>query len=168
MDSAHLRHTLRSILALSLLIGPTLAQAENPPVYPGKIGFSISGVQGSVGDVCSGFTCQPYSLGLTRGETLTATIRSNLQARWILLAGVQPSPCLTLPGFYNGWAGPSIPVAVGALSLPDTIRCWGAKGSLAIPVPLSQPLKASVTLQLVADNSAGTSFSSPMVLTVTL
>jgi hypothetical protein len=35
-------------------------------------------------------------------------------------------------------------------------------------VPLSQPLKASVTLQLVADNSAGTSFSSPMVLTVTL
>ena len=161
-----------SFLALSVGLA---AQAENPPVTPGKIGFSVGGQQGAAGVFCSGFQCKALPLGVTRGETITLSIRTQLQSPWILLAGTQALPvCQAIPGILNQWAGPSILVGVGRVQSPDRIRCWGGLQTLTVPVPAAIPLNTRAAIQVVADvvashtsSAKAPAFSAPVELTVT-
>ena len=152
-----------------------LAAQGNPPVTPGKIGFTVNGVQGSAGLLCSGFQCTALPLGLTRGETLTLAIRTQLRSPWFLLIGPTALPaCLTIPGIGNTWAGPNVVVAAGLVTQQDRIRCWGGLQSIPVNVPATIPLQISAVFQVVADvqlsissSAKGPVFSAPVELTVT-
>lgn len=144
------------------------AQFDNPPVTPGKIGFSIGGANGRAGIFCSGFACNASNLGINRGEQLTFQYRTTLGAPWVLLVGLQALPvCLTIPGILNQWAGPQTVVAVGTITQRDLIRCWGGLGSTTITVPRNLNLNDTVAFQVVANNmSLGPAFSAPVKVTV--
>jgi hypothetical protein len=167
--------TVIQSLTLCAIAGALAAQTDNPPVIPGKIGFAVAGVQGSAGILCSGYRCGVYPLGITRGETLALSIRTQLRSPWLLLVGIQPLvPCQAISGIGNLWAGPTLIVAAGTVTAQDNIRCWGGKQSSSIPVPKTVPLKASVVFQVVADVQISFSspakapvFSAPVQVTVT-
>ena len=152
------------------LLLATLAPAQSPPpVAQGKIGFTISGQAGSAGILCSGFQCTAFNLGIARGEKLSLAFRSHSGAPWILGIGPKPlTTCISLPGFWNQWAGPSTIVAMGTMGQTDLIRCWGGLHTRTVAVPTTGVnLKDSVVFQLVATNSGAAAFSAPVAVTVT-
>ncbi|MCA8958734.1 MAG: hypothetical protein KDC87_21840 [Planctomycetes bacterium] len=159
----------RAFAPLAALLLAASATAQEPPVQPGKIGYSVATTSASAGSLCSGFACAPADLLVARGATLTFAVRTNPGLPFVLLAGPNAQPCVTLPGILNQWAGPSLLVFAGTANQNDTIRCWGGLATLALPVPTTTPLQTAVVTQVVADNGtapAVPAFSQPVRITV--
>lgn len=162
---------IRTTLCVLSLLASSLCAQLAPPIYPGKIGFSIRNTTASTsaGDLCSGFTCTPHKLDVKVGHQLDFAVRTNLNKPFVLLVhpGNNGSPCISLPAFGNQWAGGTFIALIAATNKTDTIRCWGGLFETSLIVPSTVKTNDSVMFQVLAENgSSGAVFSSPVRVSV--
>ena len=130
--------SIRSSLLLLLLTGavPALATAQ---IGRGEVGLYLATQAGSGGTTCTPtYSCGYLPATLTRGETITITVRGVYQMPFVIaLSGTQQSLCLPLQGilhelmFVPAW----FPF-VGILDQGDPIlRCPGGLKTLSLPIP---------------------------------
>jgi hypothetical protein len=164
------RAAAKALLTVALLVAtPALGAQAQPPVSPGKIGFTIDDGTNLAGISCSGFQCASMELQTGRGQVLTFRYRTTFGSPYVLLAGpVHFGTCVPLPGIGNLWAGPGWIVGAGRISQTDAmIRCWGGYDTLKAQIPQAIGLKTTAWFQLVADNLGnGPVFSAPVQVTV--
>ena len=157
------------MFALALIFAsPVSAQ-----IMFGEMGFQISGINGTAGDACWGFSCTPQPLAVQNGETLTLTVRAPLGAPYAIVAGFSATSCLRVPGIWNALVldPPLLALFGGSVSqLNQTRFCYDGYEILNLSIPNNIPVATTLALQAVAvigtppQPSAGFGLSSAITL----
>ncbi len=144
-----MKRLILAAVAISFVITPTAAQ-----VGAGEVGLSMSKPSGAAGTLCSRtFTCAFEDTPLQRGEIVDLVVRGVYgQPFAVLIGGVQPTPCVQIPGIHNMLMfGPAFVPFAGVLDEPDFIlACPGGLKSIRFRVPQRLPTRSQVLFQALA------------------
>src|ERR1043166_9529023 len=140
-----------AVLAASVLVLP--APAAPAQIGPGSIGFHWTGSTGpSVGTICSGVSCTPFTTHVTVGETVTIDVRGMYNGSYLVGFSTSATRCLSIPGFYNALIidDPITILFSGTLNLGDPIlACPGGRAIIQVVMP-SLPTGVTFDLQAAA------------------
>ncbi len=145
---------LRSIALGFALV---MAQPLTAQIVFGEMGFQVTGMAGTAGDACWGFSCVPRGLAVQGGETTSMVVRAPLGAPFVIVAGFSATSCLAVPGVWNELVvdPPLLVLFAGSVTQRNFTRfCYDGYELRSLAVPMG--LSSGVQLALQAGAFIGT------------